>query len=230
LSGDAEFFHLDAKLDPESGYHIFRVATVPEDWQLQVGVILGDIVQNLRSALDYLFWQLYCHYIRVPRSHREAQQVQFPIEDTSQRLANKRANFSKIPLSQWAVIESAQPYQGPHSAGRTFGVLRDLSNRDKHQVLNPPLLTTTAFSLYGNRIPFNRVTRGMRTPKPSERLEVGAEIVRMPFPPDVDAEVEMAGHGSPDVRLPELDIAIMRGVDKMIYVVKLIVGDTRAEL
>src|SRR3712207_4205974 len=88
---------MSAKRDPETGYHIYRVAAIPEHWQTRVGLILGDVVHNLRSALDYLFWQLYRTHIRVPQSDREAQQVQFPIEDTSQRLANKRNNFRSIP-------------------------------------------------------------------------------------------------------------------------------------
>jgi hypothetical protein len=86
---DAYLVQLSAKLDRQSGYHVFHVAAIPEVLRLGIGIISGDVVHNLRGALDYLFWQLYCNYIRVPRSPREAEQVQFPIEDTSQRLTNK---------------------------------------------------------------------------------------------------------------------------------------------
>jgi hypothetical protein len=229
LNWEAELFQMSAKLDPESGYHVFRVAAVPEEWRLEVGVILGDIVHNLRSALDYLFWQLYCHYIRVPRSPREAEQVQFPIEDTKNRLANKRVHFNKIPPSQWALIDSAQPYNGSHHPSRAIKALRDLSNRDKHQVLNPPLLTSMVVS-FADTVPTHRATAPLRVPDPPKRLEVGAEVVRMPFPPDVDAEVEMAGYVFPTVRLPEMDTTLIRGVDIMIHAVRLIVESIEAEL
>jgi hypothetical protein len=92
---EADLVRIGAKLDPQSGQHVFRVATIPNDWGLRVGVILGDVVHNLRSALDYLFWQLYCHHIRVPLTNREAKTVQFPIEDEGQRFANKRGTSAK---------------------------------------------------------------------------------------------------------------------------------------
>jgi hypothetical protein len=230
LDGEAEIFHIDAKLDPQSGYHIFRLATMPEDWRLQVGVILGDAVHNLRSALEYLFFALCSHYLGVQKTERLGKQVQFPMEDDRNAFVNKRMHFNKIPLSQWAVIDRAQPYHGAHHPCRAIKALRDLSNRDKHRVLNPPLLTTTAITFDTDKIPMSRATGGLRVPRPPKRLEIGTEVVRVPFSPDVDAEVEMAGHVSPDVRLPELDTGIIRGVDMMIHAVKLIVGDIRAEL
>jgi hypothetical protein len=229
-SWESEVFHMDAKLDPQSGYHIFRLAAIPEDWRLEVGVILGDAVHNLRSALDYLFWQLYCCYIQVPQSRAEAKRVQFPIEDSSQRLANKRVHFNKIPPAHWAVIDSAQPYPGRNDPGRAIGALRDLSDRDKHQVLNPLLLSTNVLTFDDERVPFDRATGPLRIPKPPRRLEIGTEVVRVPFPPDVDAEMEMAGYVAPDVRLAELDTGIIRGVDIMLQAVRFVVESIEAKL
>src|SRR5215203_5440116 len=144
---------MNAKLDPQSGYHVFRVTTVPEDWRLRVGVILGDVVHNLRGALEYLFYALSCHYLGVSKTEKLGNQVQFPIEDDCQTLINKRVHFSKIPSRQWAVIEDAQPYNVTNPPRRAMKAIRELSNRDKHRALNPLLLRTTNIQYTTRRSP-----------------------------------------------------------------------------
>jgi hypothetical protein len=74
--------------------------------------------------------------------------VQFPIEDANQRLVNKRDHFRDIPSAQWAVIEAAQPYHAPDPASLALRALRELSNRNKHRVLNPLLLRSTMIQFY----------------------------------------------------------------------------------
>ncbi len=181
LNWEAELFQMYAKLERESGYHVFRLAAMPEDWRLQVGLVLGDIVRNLRSALEYLFWALSCHYLGIATTERLGNQVQLPREDDSNVFWNKRVHFNKIPASQWAVIDSAQPYHGAHFLSRAINALRDLSNRDKHRVLNPLLLTTMRIN-FSNAIPTHRGGE-LVIPDPPEHLKVDTEIVRVPFPP-----------------------------------------------
>jgi hypothetical protein len=228
--GEPNLVQLSAKLEAQSGYHVFRVAAIQEDWRLRVGVLLGDIVHNLRSALDYLYWQLYCTYVRIPQSHREAQTLQFPIEDTSQQLANKRIHASNIPPRQWAVIENAQPYQGTDDPRRALKALRELSNRDKHQVLNPLLLRTTIVQFY-DVVQATRATdfKWPHENSPhvfgSEYLEINTEIVRVRLPDEVDPEVEVAGHIAPDVQLPEWETRIMFGVGTIRNTAEGIVND-----
>ncbi|MDP8971875.1 MAG: hypothetical protein M3N45_01575 [Actinomycetota bacterium] len=127
-----------------------------------------------------------------------------------------------------AVIDSAQPYHGAHFPSRAIKALRDLSNRDKHRVLNPPLLTTMGIN-FSDAVPAHRGGE-LVIPDPPERLKADTEIVRVPFPPDVDAEMEMAGYVFPGIRLPEWDESIMFGVDSMKGAVKLIVFNIEAEL
>lgn len=83
LNWEAELFQMYAKLERESGYHVFRLAAMPKDWRLQVGLVLGDIVHNLRSALEYLFWALSCHYLGIHTTERLGNQVQLPIRTTA---------------------------------------------------------------------------------------------------------------------------------------------------
>lgn len=205
---EADLVQLSAKLDPESGYHIFRVATTPDERLLRVGVVLGDVVHNLRSALDYLFWALSCRYLGVAKTQRMYKQVQFPIEDGSQGLANKRVHFNKIPQSHWAIIDDAQPYQRPNPPNLALGMLRDLSNRDKHQALNPTLLRPQLTHFYDRTLAARATTdfvfpNAGRYALGGNHLEIGTEVVRVGLPEEVDAEVEMAGYIAPDVLLPE---------------------------
>jgi hypothetical protein len=83
---------------------------------------------------------------------------------------------------------------------------------------------------FADAVPTHRASAPLRVPDPPKRLEVGAEVVRMPFPPDVAAEVEMAGYVFPTVRLAELDTTLVRGVDIMIRAVRLIVQGIEDEL
>src|SRR5215212_5793623 len=193
-SMEADFIQLNAQLDVQSDQHIFFVAAI-EEWRLlRMAIILGDVVHNLRSALDYLFWQLYCHHIRIPKTKREANGVQFPLEDGSKRLADKRVHFGKIPSTQWAVIEDTQPYKRGNRSARSFKALRDLSNRDKHRALNPLLLAPFMFDIWRSSIDLSRATTPWDYSHASDTLEIGAEVVRMGLPEDTNFYVEVAGY------------------------------------
>ena len=232
VSGTAlksDLVQVNAKLDPQSGQHIFRVATILEDWRLSVSIVLGDVVHNLRSALDYLYWQLlYCHYIRVPQTEGEAKRVEFPIEDSSRRFANKRDHVRKIPWAQWAVMDIAQPYNGTDPPRRALRALRELSNRDKHRALNPLLLRTTNIQLY-DRTMAAQATTEFKFPDSRQRalgdrhLKVGTEVMRVGLPIGVDTEMKMASHIIPAVQLPEMDLPMVFGASLMIRAVNRIV-------
>jgi hypothetical protein len=66
------------KYDAETSCVLFTAQLLdelPPDW----GVIVGDYVHNVRSALDHLAWQLAClHYGREPTG-KNGREVAFPI-------------------------------------------------------------------------------------------------------------------------------------------------------
>ena len=233
LMDKPDLVQLSANLDPQTGQHVFRVAAIDNGWRLRVGVLLGDIVHNLRSALDHLFWALSCRYLGVAKTERMYKSVQFPIEDGSQGLANKRKHFGAIPSVQWAVIDDAQLYGGSDPPHLALKALRELSNRDKHRTLNPLLLRTT-FVEFDDRVVATRATTDFDFPNSTQRalgdryLKIGAEIVRVGLPEEVDPQVEVAGHITPGVQLPEWDVKIMFGVGVMIKTVRRIVDDTES--
>jgi hypothetical protein len=127
--------------EPDTGYHVFRAtATLPEDAIRRIGILVGDSVHNLRSALDHLFWQLALVYCdgEMPWSEREQRQIQFPITDTPKWFAGSRARKYVAP-GHWAIIEGHQPYSDgfdePHAFAHPLARLRQFSNTDKHRVI-----------------------------------------------------------------------------------------------
>jgi hypothetical protein len=199
---------LRAELHTQTGYYALSVATLPQAWRLQVGVILGDIVHNLRSALDYLFWKLFWHHVKRPGLVKPGtvKKVQFPIVDDAETFANKRREgpFNEIPFCCWAILDTAQPYKrrNPNERFLGLGGLRDLSDHDKHRVLTP-------FLEWSHKWDFTRGEfRGYRVVdiepiSGNQRLEIGTKVMRVMFAlPHPDAKVEVAGHLNPSVHLP----------------------------
>lgn len=116
--------------------HRLQVRTeIPLQW----GVVLGDCVHNLRSALDHVVCQVTLLDGGEPNT-----QTQFPIVSESserfQRQADKR--IPSLTATHRAIVESAQPFhRGTAAASHPLAVLASLSNADKHRRLNMALTT-----------------------------------------------------------------------------------------
>jgi hypothetical protein len=99
-------------------------------------VIIGDLVHNLRSALDHLAWAL----VQV-NGNKPTKRTQFPIfTDQGEFEADGRRMIAGVSAEATALLESLQPYVRRNPADHPLEVIRLLSNRDKHH-----LLYTTAF-------------------------------------------------------------------------------------
>ncbi len=103
----------------------------PPDWSLMV----GDIVHNVRSALDSLVYALTVKSLgRLPTGD-EVRQIQFVIVDQPADWNGERGRRLKhlAPTVQ-AEVEKLQPYHRPDPKYKhQLSVLRDLSNIDKHR-------------------------------------------------------------------------------------------------
>lgn len=90
-------------------------------------MIAGEIVYNLRAALDYLVYVLAENDSGSPQSG-----TQFLIEDTQQGFTARSKRYLKgVSDEHIAVLRQFQPYKGCEWTG----ILRDLSNTDKHREL-----------------------------------------------------------------------------------------------
>jgi hypothetical protein len=93
---------------------------------MRVGILVGEICYNLRSALDYLIFEL-----AKLDSGAEQRGTQFPVVDTKNDFEGRRttAFLKGVNASHIAAVEALQPYMGCNWTAR----LRDFSNADKHR-------------------------------------------------------------------------------------------------
>lgn len=128
------------EFNPQQGHYLTRLHITQQvpDW----GLMAGDIVHNLRSALDCLAYGLARGNLGRPPDEREAKRTQFVLlDDLADWAEQSRRYLSHLSASASAVIDALQPYHGWHGGHRhPLSVLRDLANVDKHRHI--PVTTT----------------------------------------------------------------------------------------
>lgn len=124
-----------------------------DDWAL----ISGEIIHNIRSALDNLAFALARMRCDPPEKPK---QISFPIfTDREEFLRNGRRNITQLPDEAVLLIERLQPFQrdGSPQLGTpeqdSLVLLQSLSNADKHQVpaitlIAPTTITHNAAALF----------------------------------------------------------------------------------
>jgi hypothetical protein len=139
-------------LDQEPKPHFSRGEFNPDTWEwierfqirekppIRLGVLLGDCVHNLRSALDHLICQ-----VTLLDGGTNCSKTQFPIASKSEAQFEGMAD-DRIPdlsAEHRALVKRAQPYQaGDGAASHPLAVLANLSNADKHRLINPAYSVT----------------------------------------------------------------------------------------
>jgi hypothetical protein len=115
--------------DPDTGSVETRFIGEPSP-PARIGAIVGDIVHNLRSALDVAAWQLaIANDEAAARNGRN--QASFPLTRCAEEFKKPHRALKFFSEPARAVIERLKPYQPSMEA---LGWLRDLSNADKHRV------------------------------------------------------------------------------------------------
>jgi len=112
------------------GLLVQRISIQPKP-PLELSVVIGDFLFDVRSALDHLIWQLVIHNRGSPTSRN-----MFPITSAPAQLnaaVAKRRRLEGVSPKTCAIIESLQPY---HTGNEALGRLDALHNADKHRTLN----------------------------------------------------------------------------------------------
>ncbi|GAA4667972.1 hypothetical protein [Amycolatopsis dongchuanensis] len=112
----------------------------PERWS----VLIGDVLTNLRAALDHSFWAAAEAHTGTPDApHR----VMFPIHTQSTKFAKAAKELQPLVAPPvWKFIESVQPFHGNDKAHtHPLEILRWMSNVDKHRAVH--VLGRTAFDV-----------------------------------------------------------------------------------
>jgi len=106
-------------------------------WNLEVegnpafAVIVGETIQCIRTALDYLVYGLVLHSQgRKPRN-----MTQFPLCSTARDFYRTRHQVAELPGDLRRRIRKLQPYQTKSQRSDLLNLLRRLSNADKHRLL-----------------------------------------------------------------------------------------------
>lgn len=164
---------------------VMRVNEVPPlyRWSLMI----ADCIYSLRCCLDHLVYAIAYHE-SLPKSPAHEGRLQFPI--TSSRadfddatICRKQLGTISDPVR--AAIEFYQPYNRPHpDLPPLLGILRDLSNRDKHKLLSLALQGVVAAEIgmdFSHTNPPIMQGDFAFVPAKSGEIEDGTEIGAMTF-------------------------------------------------
>ncbi len=149
---------------------------------VKVPYIVGDCLQNARSALDYLVRELVFAANNTPTDHE-----MFPISDTAKGFqeAVKRGQLDGIPAEASALIEKLQPYHlGQDWEKASLRILNDLCNINKHRRIILATLRGGKTSLMVNEINGELWGHG-KIPQFDENTYIG------PFPINQEKQVNV---------------------------------------
>lgn len=132
---DSKPYAIETEDHPETGEYFKRLMRLsPID--PQISAVFGDILFNLRSALDYLACQLAL--LGLPNgttlNDKALKSVYFPIgDDAANYIA--RCKTQVVPLRPDAkkLIDEIEPYRG--GKGELLWTIRALNDADKHRLL-----------------------------------------------------------------------------------------------
>lgn len=171
---DDHTYRMEIESDPETGEQIvyLRANRIPDtDPPLRLGVIAGDVLHNLRSALDHLVWQL-----ATIGTGPKAPLNQFPIFSDPTKFSEKRDRYLHGVLEEHRIaIERYQPYRDTKE-GQALAILASLNDIDKHRVVHPGM----RFGRTGpSSITMTNVRRAEITGRDVTYLRDGAELYRI---------------------------------------------------
>jgi hypothetical protein len=163
-----------AEQDPSDrtrGYLRFKVFSEPP---LEIAVIAGDVIHNLRCSMDYIIEELVKRNGKKPGSSN-----QFPICTTPDGFADalRRGRLNGVSKTGIAAVKQHQPFEGTAkgSARPPLLLLLQLSNYDKHHMLAICALNASLVWSFVNRD--GLVLRSDRTTEP---VRDGGVLAEMP--------------------------------------------------
>lgn len=188
-------------IDPQTGW--CEIAMVPQMIDKpRLSVLLGDVIHNLRCALDYLIPPLVeASGAKLSTAH------EFPVHldpgDYAAKVGSKTVAKGKGPLRHivhgLSVVEAWQPYntKGDAEADPLWGVHR-FSNADKHRQLAPfGLVPVGRFGIsYNGIVVEEEFLDEVEDWKPDDEIPIG----RIRFDPPRAYNLRAVGRVNVDVR------------------------------
>jgi hypothetical protein len=121
-------YEVATKRDPQTRKPIYYVASVSEP-SLVLAAIVGETVQSLRTALDYLAYEL----VSLEIGRRPPWKVYFPIFGSAAEYEAKKLGQAKgMGPRAIEIVDAVKPYKGGNDA---IWCLNSLNVIDKHRLL-----------------------------------------------------------------------------------------------
>jgi hypothetical protein len=198
-------FTARAKYHPKRhgfGVYIESIDPIPPTW----GLLLGDIANNLRSALDQVAWALVCKGSKPPGvlSDKGQKGVYFPIcKDRDEFNGCLAVKLPGVGRAEIAKVRLCQPYKGRPARWRRFHpltLLAKINASDKHRTVQPvwtiPIATEIEATHERDCTVHTREIKATRKP-----LEVGTELClvrarKMGSDPHIEVQARIAAEPS----------------------------------
>jgi hypothetical protein len=129
--------HEDNTQTGERTFYLSVNREIPVEWS----ALIGDICQNLRSALDHLAWHLVTSSPVTPKAKEK--DIYFPIfESASEYKAKKMTKIKGMTDAAIRAIDEVEPYYRPEiepgiGKGVQLFCLHEINRLDKHRLLIP---------------------------------------------------------------------------------------------
>jgi hypothetical protein len=166
-------FQSDLRVVPISGGVELRLGKISDPPGKDWSPVIGDCVQNFRSALDHMVWQL------APTTAREANPsgLEFPIFSNSTKYANGAASrIGTLSGAAQKVIDSVQPFHSREYIKDPLWQLHTLSNIDKHRRLHVGDVSLEALTL---DVKGTRLQTVWQAAPPATRARQGMVLARV---------------------------------------------------
>lgn len=142
-----DFYRLFIEVDSNDGSNLIRFEATKE-MPCEVPLVIGDVIHNLRSALDLMTCEI------VTMAGKEVDRsIEFLIRDDREKLVAAIADrkIKAVPKSIIdLIVDTIKPYKGGNNA---LCALNDLDIMDKHKLLIP---VTSITALVGVSMEDNR--------------------------------------------------------------------------
>jgi hypothetical protein len=141
---ESEFYRLfiqEYLEEGASGIHLEVINPLPHN----VSFLIGDIVHNLRAALDHLTYGIV-----KAIGGSASMNLYFPIDESRRQLVNtdrKREIETKVPKLLDIIFDEIKPFNTPDGDGFLWS-LNQLDRIDKHRMIIPTLQITTVPGVY----------------------------------------------------------------------------------
>lgn len=192
------------------GVYADRVVPMPMRW----GLLVGDIANDFRCALDHLAWALVTRGKTPPNTlkPKAANQIYFPIyQDRREFNGSLPGKLPGVRRTDVAKVRRHQPYHyGARNRGRhCLTLLSALNNGDKHRTIQPVWNQPTRIDVAIRDLQDCVVPKlgFRRNPQP---LEVGMEITfirvrKMGSNPHIEVQMRVIAEPSLDNRVSVAD-------------------------